>query len=152
MTTLPVTIPANLLAPLQRDAKRQNASVKAIILEVLAERFASIATHPRHDQIHQEVIAFHNFHPRLSLTHLGEFVAIKNSQVVDHGPDFDIIVERVQARFSVNDVVIMEQVLPTFLPDIQIRSPRLVYTVPFILISIPGHLLTRIEVVCQRSD
>ena len=125
LTQVTLTLPDYILQQAQHEAHRVHKSLDAVLADALGQIYPALAVHPQRTQMQQEVAAFHALHPQLCLTHSGEFVAFRGGQLVDHALDFDTLLDRVRDRFG-NDVIVMiDQVLPTLMPEIRLRSPRL---------------------------
>jgi len=80
---------------------------------------------PRQPLMEQEVAAFEALHPKLVKQYLGKYVAIYQGQVVDHDPDEDSLIDRIEATFP-DEVVLIRPVQEQLPPPLYIRSPRLI--------------------------
>jgi hypothetical protein len=67
--------------------------------------------------------AFHRLVPALLPTHRGQYVAVHNGQVIDHGPDQIEVAKRVYAQVGYVPVYVglVTDVLP---PPVRVPSPR----------------------------
>jgi hypothetical protein len=125
-TTITLTLPDDILEQAQTEAQHGDKLLQDVLTDALRQVYPAVALHPHHAQMQQEVLAFQTLHPQLVTTHLGEFVAIKDGHLVDHDPDFDALIDRVRDRYGDQAIVMVDQVLPTLMPEIRLRSPRLV--------------------------
>jgi hypothetical protein len=125
-TTITLTLPDDLVEQAQTDAYQVGKPLQETLVAVLRQAYPPVALHPLHAQMQQEVLAFQTLHPHLVNTHLGEFVAIKAGQLVDHDPDFDTLIDRVRETYGDEAIVMVDQVLPALPPEIRLRSPRLI--------------------------
>ncbi len=125
-TTITLTLPDDIVEQAQTEAHQDGKPLQEILADALRQVYPPVALHPRHAQMQQEVLAFQTLHPQLVKTYLGEFVAIKDGQLVDHDLDFDTLIDRVREQFGDEATVMVDQVLPGLPPEIRLRSPRLV--------------------------
>jgi hypothetical protein len=65
------------------------------------------------ERFEHEVAAYEALWPQLRRTHLGQWVAIKDGQVVDSDRDKAALIRRVYARWP-QETVYFEQVLPDY--------------------------------------
>lgn len=72
----------------------------------------------------REEAAYVKFHPTLTLTHLGRYVAIYQGKLIDDDDEFGTLVERVRSQLP-NQVVWMTQVKEEPLQTIIKRGNRL---------------------------
>jgi hypothetical protein len=63
----------------------------------------------------------------LQQTHLGEYVAFHQGELVDHDTDHRQLVQRIKARYP-QEVVLIRQVTPQAQPPLHLGSPRLVHS------------------------
>lgn len=126
MTTITLTLPDYIVEQATSEAQDKDKSLQDVLTDALRLVYPAVAIHPQHSQMQAEVKAFERLHPQLLTLYLGEFVAIKGGELVDHDSDFDTLIERVRDRFGESAVVMVEQVEPTLLPEIRLRSPRMV--------------------------
>lgn len=132
-TEITLTIPERLYRRVQKLARWQRTGVtdtldKAISLaEANIERqaFPAVYVHPRRAEMEKEQATFWAMQEELLAQHKGEFVAVFQGKVVDHDPDQDRLVARIDERYP-DEIVLIKQV--TGEPDrvIYMRSPRFV--------------------------
>ncbi len=79
---------------------------------------------PTRDVMKREIEAYHQLHTALVATHLGEFVAIFQGQVVDHDEDPVALHQRVKTNFP-EKIVLSRKVTVEPEPIVHMRSPRL---------------------------
>lgn len=125
-STITLTIPDYIVEQAKSEALNLHKPLQEVLTDALRQVYPAVAIHPQRAQMQQEVEAFQALHLQLLTTYLGEFVAIKSGQVVDHDLDFDTLIDRIRDRFGNDAIVMVDQVLPTLMPEIRLRSPRLV--------------------------
>lgn len=125
-TTITITLPDDLVEQAQTEAHQGGKPLQDILAAALRQVYPLLVLHPQHAQMQQEVLAFQSMHSQLVITHLGEFVAIKNGQLVDHDPDFDMLIDRIRETYGSQSIVMVDQVLESLPPEIRLRSPRLI--------------------------
>jgi hypothetical protein len=123
-TTITLTLPDDIVEQVQTKAHQDGKPLQEILADALRQVYPPVALHPRHTQMQQEMLAFQALHPQLVKTYLGEFVAIKDGQLVDHGLDFDTLIDRVRDQYGDEAIVMVDQVLPALLAVPQLRSPQ----------------------------
>lgn len=74
------------------------------------------------DDLHRDIRWYRKHRPRLLRRYRGEYVAIVDGAVVDHGRDFDTMTIRVFARFGNRNVYMPR--IQAGEPTARIRSPR----------------------------
>lgn len=78
------------------------------------------------EAMEQEVAAFAAMHAELWETYPQQFVAIYHGQVVDHDGDEWALLHRIDEKYP-DEVVMIDQVKPTFEHEIIFRSPRFAF-------------------------
>lgn len=82
------------------------------------------SVNPNRDAMKKEISAYHQMHSELVATHFGEYVAVYQSQIVDHDGDPVRLHKRIKTNFP-NKVVLSRKVGIDPEPTIHMRSPRL---------------------------
>lgn len=82
------------------------------------------AVDPRHEQMEREVAAFEAQHATLSQTHLGQYVAFHNGELVGVDSDPQALRKRVREHYGRHAVVMIQQVELTLPPPLRLGSMR----------------------------
>ena len=91
----------------------------------IVEQHIAIETDPRELAVWREESAFLEQHDELKTKYLGQHIAMKDGQVVDHDTDVVSLYMRIRNRFK-DEFVLIDLVQEDPTPVIKIRSPRLV--------------------------
>jgi hypothetical protein len=94
----------DLREPLAQAAKRDARSVN----EIANDAIEHYLRETQRAKLDREIAAFMAMHAELRLTHLGEWVAIHNRQLVDHDQERAALYRRVRARYGHTPVLIRE--------------------------------------------
>jgi hypothetical protein len=78
------------------------------------------------DRMDREVDAFEAMHTELWAKHPNQFVAVYGGQVVDYDSDEWALIHRIDKKYP-DEVVMIDQVKPTFSREIVFHSPRFVF-------------------------
>jgi post-segregation antitoxin (ccd killing protein) len=103
------------------------ARTRAVEPSALAEE--AIRAYLRSEAQHamqQEAEAFLRLHPKLFALIPGDYAAIFGGQLVDHDPDQLMLLQRIEARFP-GQPVLIRQVRSQVEQTIMVRSPRIEY-------------------------
>jgi hypothetical protein len=120
-------VPTSLVREAKAAAARRGETLTAIVAEALARSLrvdgeADDRADDRADDLHRDIAWYRKERPQLLRRYRGEYVAIIDGAVVDHGRDFGALATRVFTRFG-NRNVYMPRVQPDE-PVARIRSPR----------------------------
>jgi hypothetical protein len=116
-------VPTELVREAKAAAARRGATLTTIVAEALARSLGvSDETQDGADDLHRDIAWYQENRSNLLRRYRGEYVAIIDHAVVDHGRDFGAVAARVFARFG-NRSVYMPRV-QTSEPAARIRSPR----------------------------
>jgi hypothetical protein len=117
-------MPTELVREAKAAAARRGATLTTIIAEALARSLAVDGeSHDRDDDLYRDMAWYRSNRSTLLRRYRGEYVAIVDGAVVDHGRDFSTLASRVFARFG-NRNIYMPRIEVTE-PTARIRSPRL---------------------------
>jgi hypothetical protein len=94
-----------------------------LLLERLSVVESTLAIHPQRALMEREVTAFESLHDKLWQTYPEEYIALYAGQVIDHDRDEQTLVERIDAQFP-DEIILIRQVLPHLPADLVFRSPR----------------------------
>lgn len=133
MTTIQIS--NELYRRIQRLAAQSDQPVDAVLEEILAlaeqnlssgspEATFLLQVDDEDVQMDREEAAYRTLHEQLMKDHLGEFVAIRRGEVVDHDKDEFALLARMNKKFP-DEIVLIKQVRP--LPEriLHFRSPQL---------------------------
>ena len=121
MTIIPLNR-FDLIACLEQVATEKDVSTEELLDEVIIEFLETVAIM----KLKEETIAFEQLHSQLVKQHFGEYVAIYQGVLVDHDPDITALRRRIRAKFGQTPVLLREVTQDAKLPELVIRSPRLV--------------------------
>lgn len=120
-TQVVLDVPDEVYQQVQQVAKTTRQEVSEIIVERLAEMFTPPVTQPDRAAMLANIEAYKVFHPELVQTHLRQFVAIHDGQLIDHDADKEALFARMQANYA-GEIVLQRQVLPDADPVLPRRS------------------------------
>jgi predicted transcriptional regulator len=121
-----LTIPDDVYRQAQELARHLRQPVETVLVEALRDAFPLLwPVHPQRTQMQREEAAFDAMREALLATYPGQFVAIRNGQVVDHDAQELDLLQRVRMHHP-DQLVLVREVTPTPPPPLQFRSPRLV--------------------------
>lgn len=115
-----VAIQEELLEPIRRVAEQEKTSVESLVNDWLRRQLALV----REQKIHEETARFRAKHAELRVKYLGQHIAMRNGEVVDHDSDARKLYLRVRKQYGDSPILIApvgEQPIQTY----QMRSPRL---------------------------
>jgi len=116
-------VPTELVREAKAEAARRGQTLTTIVAEALARSLgAEGEAQGRTGDLHRDMAWYAKHRAKLLRRYRGEYVAIVDAAVVDHGRDFDALATRVFTRFGSRNV---------YMPRVQageataqIRSPR----------------------------
>jgi len=111
----------DLVQRLKQVATDENTTAEALLDAAVGEFLDKWVS----QKIQTETSAFANLHPQLVGRHLGEYVAIHNSQVVDHDINMRALHLRIRHRFGRMPVLIRQVTQSAEARDLVFRSPKL---------------------------
>jgi len=120
-------VPTDLVREAKAAAARRGQTLTAIVAEALTRSLrvdgqvhGEVPDRP--DDLHDDIAWYRKQRPQMLRRYAGEYLAIVDMAVVDHGRDFAALATRVFARFGQRNVY-MPRVQPEP-PVARIRSPR----------------------------
>jgi hypothetical protein len=117
------SMPGDLVREAKAAAARRGKTLTAIVAEALARSLQVDSDgHAEADTIERDIAWYRHRRQRLLKRYRGNYLAIIDESIVDHGPDFSALATRVFRRFG-NRSVYMPLVKPDE-PAARIRSPR----------------------------
>ncbi|MDQ4076253.1 MAG: DUF5678 domain-containing protein [Chloroflexota bacterium] len=118
-----LSVPDKVYQQAAQVAQRTNRSIEDVLTDTLVRAFPPLHVHAKRDQMQQEEAAFEALHPTLLERYPDEYVAIHGGAVVDHDRDEIALVQRLDAHYP-QQVVLIRQVRPEGPPPLHFRSPR----------------------------
>jgi hypothetical protein len=119
MITVPIR--EDLFEPIQQIARQERVTIEVLVDEWLTRQLALA----REQKIKEEAVRFQEKHPEL-LTHFaGEYIAMQNGDVLDHGTNLRQLHMRIKKHYK-NAPVLFTQVTENPKPVYNMRSPHLV--------------------------
>jgi predicted transcriptional regulator len=125
MQQVTISIPQPLYQRVRNLASAQNRPVDTVLETAIS--LAEAAADPQDAQVAamvQEETAYQAMHAELVRSHLGDYVAIYQGQLIDHDPDELRLLRRLDKAYP-NEVVLMKQVRTAPQTELRHRSPRL---------------------------
>ena len=120
-----LTLPDNVYRQVEAAAQTSNRPLADILTETIRHAFPPLHINENRAKMQQEAAAFEANHARLWQMYAHQFIAMHQTQVIDHDPDELALLERIEAQYP-NEVVLIRQVLPHPQPPLHFRSPRFV--------------------------
>ncbi len=115
----PISIRDELMRSVEKLAQEQGTDVESLVNDWV-ERQLALA----HEQkIREESIRFRAQHSALRAAYAGEYVAMRNGEVLDHGTDVHGLYLRMRERFG-DEPILIAPVTDFPTPTYQMRSPR----------------------------
>ena len=120
-----VTLPESLYTQFEGWAQAARRPVADLLLDAARQVLPQAHVNPKRSLMQQQVAAFNAMRETLLAQFAGEFVALKEGQVVDHDADQLALAERVGKQHA-TEVVLIKQVLPDSPSVLHYRSPRII--------------------------
>ncbi|MCB9430688.1 MAG: hypothetical protein H6668_01780 [Ardenticatenaceae bacterium] len=107
-----ITLSNEIYQQIAQQATLNRQNISDVVHDVVVRTFTpqNSPVNPARDKMLQEVEAYKKLHPVLVKTHLGQFVAIFQGQLVDSDPDKQTLFFRIKENFP-NQIVLQRQVL-----------------------------------------
>lgn len=118
---IPIAIRDDLIRSAEKVAQEQGRDVASLVNEWV-ERELALA---REQKIREESARFRAQHSALQAKYLGEYVAMRGGEVLDHGADVQALYLRMRDRFG-DEPVLIAPVTESSTPTYDMRSPRTV--------------------------
>jgi hypothetical protein len=97
-----VVIREEIFEPIRVEAEQEKTSVESLVNEWLGRQLALV----REQKIREESARFRAKHAQLRARYSGEYVAMRNGEVLDHDPEARELYLRIQQRFGEQPVLI----------------------------------------------
>lgn len=110
----------DLVERLEQIAAAQRTTVEELLDKVVTEYLDTVA----HQKMRAESTAFVELHPELVTKYLGDYVAIHNSEVVDHDADARTLHLRIRKQFGRTPVLLRQVTKEAEQQDLIFRSPK----------------------------
>lgn len=117
---------SELVERLQQVATEEDTSAEELLDQAVVEFLETVAL----KKLKDETVAFEQLHPQLVKQHFGHYVAIHNGMLVDHDLDLNLLHRRIRAKFGQMPVLIRQVTKDAQLPEITMRSKKLMTTKP----------------------
>lgn len=125
MEAYKVSLRPDLVSQVKRITQRENADVEEFVDQAVRERIKRL----KDEKFEAEAEAYRQSHPELVKQYLGQFVAIHEGQVVDHGPDSEELFLRIKRRYG--DIPVYFQLVnESGIMELRAPSPRLEWNLP----------------------
>ncbi len=120
-----LTLPDDIYRQVEHMAQTTNQPVTELLAETIRQAFPPLHVNENRAMMQQEVAAFEANHTTLWQKYAHQFIAMYQTEVIDHDSDELALLERIEAQYP-NDVVLIRQVLPHPPKTLHFRSPRFV--------------------------
>lgn len=114
-------VPTDLVREAKAAAARRGETLTTIVAEALA-RSLGLDGETRGDPLQDDIAWYAKHRPKLLRQYPGEYVAIIDGVVIDHGRDFDALAMRVFRRFGTRSIYMPR--VQRGEPAARVRSPR----------------------------
>jgi len=115
-----VPMDAKLAQSLQRVADERGASVEDVMNNLARQYLREV----RHAELEEEMERYRAQHPALLETYRGEYIGLRNGQVLDHDRDGGALYLRLKKEYGEFPILIVE-VTDTPEQEFTIRNPKL---------------------------
>ena len=123
-TQVTLTLPDSLYKQVEIAAQRASRPIADVLVDVVIDAFTTtVYEHPQRGQMEQEQAAYARRRKELLLKYEGQYIAMHGGVVVDHDPDVSTLTQRIDDRYSLDEVVHIR--LVTREPDRVLRSRSL---------------------------
>lgn len=116
---LPITVRDDLFHSVEKLAQEQGTSAEALITEWIERELA------REQRIFEESERFQAQHSALLPKYTGQYIAMRNGDVIDHDADLGPLNQRIRERYG-DEPVLITPVMDEPIRVFNMRSPRLV--------------------------
>jgi hypothetical protein len=116
---VPIPVRDDLLRSVEKLAEAQGTDAETLVNNWIEQQLALA----REQGIRAEAERFRAQHAALLAAYAGEYVAMRQGEVVDHDRDGAALYRRVRARFG-NEPVLVAPVTTSPTPTYHLRSPR----------------------------
>lgn len=123
MTAIALNRP-DLIERLQQVASAEATSAEDLLDRAVIEFLETVAL----QKLKDETVAFEQMHSQLVKQYFGQHVAVHNGVVIDYDPDLRDLHLRIRARFGQMPILLRQVTDDIKLPEIVVRSPRLMAT------------------------
>jgi hypothetical protein len=114
-----IVLKPSLLEQIEHLIKKEETTAEAFVEKAIRTYIAQL----HREKIRAESDAFHTQFDKLLAKYEGQYVAIHNGQVIDHGPDLRTLHLRVFERLG-HTPVLLKQVMTDPEQELVFRSPR----------------------------
>lgn len=115
-----IALREDLMEPIRRLAAEEGTDVQSLIEAWLLRELALV----REEKIREESTRFRAKHTELRAGYLGQYIAFRNGEVLDHDPDARVLYLRVKRQFG-DEPILIAPVTDQAKPEFHMRSPRL---------------------------
>jgi hypothetical protein len=120
MSAETITLPPQLLSPLQQIAREKGQSVEAVVEDLVRDFLRD----QRHAHLLVEMERFRAQHAELLARFPSQYVGMRDGQVLDHDPDGGLLYARLRRQYGELPILIV-QVTQTPEQEITVLSPKL---------------------------
>jgi hypothetical protein len=117
MTAIPVR--EELIRSVEKLAQEQGTNAEALVNEWIQRQLALA----REQHIRAEAARYRAQHSALLPRYAGQYIAMRNGEVLDHDPEIGPLYQRMRAQYG-DEPVLITPVTSDPMPVINMRSPR----------------------------
>ena len=125
-TQVILTLPDYVYRQVEAVAHRSQRPVADILVDIVSEAFPTVHVNPNRTRMLEEQQAYEQQREELLSKFEGQYIAMHGGIVVDRDADMTSLVQRINSRFSRDDVVHIRQVTREPDRDLRVFSPRFV--------------------------
>lgn len=116
---IPIPVRDELIRSVEKLALEQGTNAEALVNEWI-ERQLALA---REQRIREESVRFRAQHSALQATYAGQYVAMRDGEMLDHDAEVQALYLRIRERFG-DEPILIAPVLDSPMTTYQMRSPR----------------------------
>ena len=117
----PIAIQDDLLESIRKVAEQQGSDVEQLVNDWLRRELALL----RERTIAEEAERFRSQHVALLAQYPGEYVALRDGVVLDHGPEINDVYLRIKSGYG-DEPILIALVTPQPERQLRVRRPRII--------------------------
>ena len=119
----PIAVPDELIRSVEKLAHEQGTNAEALVNDWIRRQLGLA----REKRIREEAARYRTQHSALLPVYAGQYIAMRNGEVLDHDADIGTLYQRIRAKYG-DEPVLITPVTPEPMPVLNMRSPRLADT------------------------
>ncbi len=122
-TQVTLTLPDSLYKQVEIAVQRVSRPIADVLVDVVVGAFPSVHEHAQREQMEREQAVYARQREELLSKYEGQYIAMHGGVVVDHDSDISTLTQRIDVRYSLDEIVHIR--LVTREPDRVLRSRSL---------------------------